>query len=184
MKPGGIGVPEKGQRETRGRSNQTTRETHNAGDGRGIFFPRTGTVSFWGTGPKCRMLQEGCSSCSEHSPMPLCHPWWGEKSSHTDITGSFLERVDRAESSKEPDPSGVSETIACPLSSPADDPSASSAISHLLPLLQSATFLLLHSMPTLTLYYCALQGTIRLKCLFLCICFVCIFWVKRIINLL
>ena len=47
-----------------------------------------------------------------------------KKSHHTDITGSFFRRVDRIESSKEPEPSGVSEIAACPLSSIADNPSA------------------------------------------------------------
>ena len=51
-----------------------------------------------------------------------------KKSCYPDTTGSFFKRVDRTESSKEPEPvpstSGVSEIAACPPSSTADHPSA------------------------------------------------------------
>ena len=51
-----------------------------------------------------------------------------KKSHHTDITGSFFRRVDRIESSKEPEPvpsaAGGSDIAACPPSCIADNPSA------------------------------------------------------------
>ena len=47
-------------------------------------------VSFWGTGPECKMVLEGCSSRSERNPVLLCH-LWEKKSCYPDITGSFFQ---------------------------------------------------------------------------------------------
>ena len=85
-------------------------------------------VSFWGIGPKRRMIQEGCSSHSECNSGLLCHLWWEKKEllprHHWVI---FFKRVDKIESIKEPEPvplaSDVSEISACP-PSVGDDPSA------------------------------------------------------------
>ena len=109
--------PEKGQRETRGRRNNwRTEEIRMAGKGKGIFFILGGTVSFWGTGPERRTVLEGCSSRSECNPALPCHLWREKRSYSPDIV--FFKRVDRFESSKEPEPvpstSGVSEIAACP----------------------------------------------------------------------
>ena len=97
---------------------------------------------------------------------------------------SRSKRVDRTESSKEPDPvpstSGVSETAACPPSLIADDPSA--LPSPTLFLFRSVTLLACSldatpCIPAVVLYYCIFQGTVRLKmflvCLFLCVLFIC-----------
>ena len=82
---------EKGWRETRGRrSNWRTEETHDAGNGLGVFFTWGGTGRFWGTGPSCRMVHEACSRRSESNPVLLCHLWWEKKSYYPDITGLFF----------------------------------------------------------------------------------------------
>ena len=81
----------------------------------------------------------------------------------------FFKRVDRIESSKEPEPvpstSGVSEAAACPPPPTTADPSA---LDHLPPPLpspvSSSSF---HSaspcVPAVILYYCTFQGTVTLK---------------------
>ena len=69
---------------------------------RGFSLRRT--VSFWGIGPERGMVHQGCSSCSEGNPVLLCHLWWEPKNYYPDITGHFFKRVDRTESSREPEP--------------------------------------------------------------------------------
>ena len=81
----------------------------------------------------------------------------------------FFKRVDRIESSKEPEPvpstTGVSEIAACPPSPIADNPSAlpsptfspSSSQLTLLACSPNAST----CMPAVVLYYCAFQGTIQ-----------------------
>ena len=83
---------------------EVTEEIHDAGNGKGILFIWGGTISVRGAGPKCRMLPEGCSICSECSPVPPCH-LWQEKTEllHRYHWIIFFKRVDRIESSKEPD---------------------------------------------------------------------------------
>ena len=68
--------PRKGLRETGGRSNWRAKEIHKSGNGEGVFFIWRGTVSYWGTGPECRTVQEGCSS---HSGCSKVHHLWWEK---------------------------------------------------------------------------------------------------------
>ena len=56
------------------------------GNGKGIFFILGGTVSFWGTGPKCRMERDGYSSWSECSPVysiSFCVIWDEKKRAAT-----------------------------------------------------------------------------------------------------
>ena len=66
--------------ETRGRRrNQRTKEIHDMGHSKGTFFIWGGTVSFWGTGPKCRTVCKGCSSHLECNPGLSCHLWSGKK---------------------------------------------------------------------------------------------------------
>ena len=78
--------------KTRGISNWRTREIHNAGNGKGIFFIWEGTASLWGIGPKCRMVHEGCSSCSECNPVLPCYLRQEKKRHCSDITDSFFSR--------------------------------------------------------------------------------------------
>ena len=49
-------------------------------------------LAFEPKGPKCRMVQKGCSSCSECHPVLPCHLWWKRQSFYPDITGSFFSR--------------------------------------------------------------------------------------------
>ena len=102
---------------------------------------------------------------------------------HTNLQVVNFHRCENARgSSKEPEPepatSGMNETAARPPSPIADDPSA--PLTHLLPLLQSAT-LLARSLdaspctPAVVMYYCTFQSnqTVRLKIFssFLCLLF-------------
>ena len=48
-------------------------------------------VSFWGTGPKLRMVHEGYSSHSECNPVLPSHLCWEKKSYYPGITGSFFQ---------------------------------------------------------------------------------------------
>lgn len=57
------------ERTKRGRSNWRTKEIHNMGNGKGIFFIWGGAVSFWGIGPKRRTVHEGCKMPSS---VPAC----------------------------------------------------------------------------------------------------------------
>ena len=83
---------------------------------------------------------------------------------------------------------GMSDIAACPPSPIADDPSALPSPTSF-PCLQSVTLLtcsLVASpwMPAVVLYYCTLQGTVRLEMfIFLCL-FLCVICVESIINLL
>ena len=106
---------------------------------------------------KPRMSRSKCKSSSDVAGMVLPRHHW--------IV--FFKRVDRIESSKEPEPvpstSGTSEIAACPPPPIADDPSA--LPSHLLSLLQSITLLACSldaspCMPAVVLYYCTFQGTV------------------------
>ena len=73
------------------------------------------------------MVHEGCSSMVA---IQCYHVIYDKKKRATTQTSQnqFFKRVDRIESSKEPEPvpsmSGVSEIAACPLFPIADDPSA------------------------------------------------------------
>ena len=87
MKPWWNWSPEKGRRETSGRSNWSTEEIHGTGNGKGIFFIWGGVVRFCGTGPKLRTTHKGCSSHSECSPLLLCHLWQDEKRAATSTSG-------------------------------------------------------------------------------------------------
>ena len=78
--------------------------------------------------PKHRMVHKGCSSCSECNPVLPCHYDETKRSTTQTSLDHFFKRVDRIESSKEPEPvpstSGMSEISACPPSPIVDDPSA------------------------------------------------------------
>ena len=69
---------EKMKRDER-KKNWRTKEMHDAGNGKGIFFIWKDTVSFWGTWPKRRMVHEGSSSHSECSPVLKGHLWREKK---------------------------------------------------------------------------------------------------------
>ena len=92
---------------------------------KGFSLLQEALLVFWGTGPKSRKEQEGCSSHSECSPVLLCH-LWQEKISH--ILDHFFKRVDRTEFSKETESvssgSGMSEIVAYTPSHVVDHPSA------------------------------------------------------------
>ena len=163
--------PRRGLRETRGRSNWRTKEIHKAGNGKGFFFIWRGTVSFWGTGPECRTVQEGCTSCSKCSKMLPQHLWWEKRATSQTSLDQFLKRAHITESSKEPravaSMSSISEIENCPPSPITDDPSAlsfptsSPYSSHSSCLLSQCQFLYA-SCYTILLYflrYC----TVRLK---------------------
>ena len=74
---------------------------------------RGGMISFWDSGPECKTVRELCSSCSEGNSVLLYHLWWEKKKELPPI-----KRIDRIESSTEPDPvpsaSGMSEIAVCP----------------------------------------------------------------------
>lgn len=80
----------------------------------------------------------------------------------------FFKRVDRIESSNEPEPvpstPSVSETAACPPSPAADNPSASPSSTPLLPLVGNPSCLssldASPCMPGVVLNYCTFQGTV------------------------
>ena len=122
------------------------------------------------------MVRECCSGCY---PALLGHLMMRERAATQSITGLFFffKRVDRTESSKEPEPvpstSGMSEIAGWPPFPIADDPSALSSPTPSLAL-QSVILLACSlnaslCMPAVVLYYYAFQGTVRLKmfCLFL-----------------
>ena len=107
----------------------------------------------------------------------------------------FFKRVDRIESSKEPEPgpstSGVSEIAPCPLSpiadnpsalpSPTSSPSSSQELSwpvHSMP--ASVCQLLYHTTVLFKVLYCKIKNVFFI----FCVCFLCIICVKSIINLL
>ena len=104
-RPDGTGGPAKGQRETRRRRSNRRPKIHNAGKGKGISFIWGGTVSVWGMGPECWTMYEGCSSCSQNATQ-CYHEIYEEKRWAMTQTSldRFFKRVDRTESSKEPEP--------------------------------------------------------------------------------
>lgn len=91
---------EKGQRETRGRSNRRPK-IHNAGKGKGIFFIWEALLVFeaWDLNVE---QYEGRSSCSQNA-MQCYHEIYEEKRWAMTQTSldRFFKRVDRTESSKE-----------------------------------------------------------------------------------
>ena len=155
---------------------------HNAGNDKGFFFIWGGTVSFGGTGPKRRMVHEVAAI---QNVVQCYRVIYDEKkgASIQTLLDHFFKRVDKVESSEEPEPvpsaSGISELAACPLS-PLCWQSFSSAISHLLSLLQSVTLLScsLDASPCMlvvVLYYCMFWDTVRLKMFILCAYFYVLF---------
>ena len=83
-------------KETRGRRrrNQGTKEVHDMGHGKGTFFIWGGTVSSWGTGPKCRTVRKGCSSHLECTPGLLRHLWPEKRAATQTSLDRFFKRVD------------------------------------------------------------------------------------------
>ena len=157
------------QRKDKGRQEEeeVTEEIHDTGNGKGIFFIWGGTVSFWGTGHEHRMVHKCCSSHSECNPVLPCHLWRKNRATTQTSLDRFFKRVDRTESSKEPElvpsMSGMSEIAACPVSYCWG--SFSSTISHLPSLFWSVTLLACSldasaCMPVVVLYYCTFQGAV------------------------
>ena len=91
-RPGGIGVPEKEWRETRGRSNRITKGIYASGNCKGIFF-------VWGhKGPKHMVAAavQNAIQCYHYrcylwQVTIQCYLWQVTKSYFLDITGSFFQ---------------------------------------------------------------------------------------------
>ena len=76
------------------RSNWRTKETHAAGNGKGIFFMWGGTISYWGQDLNIEQYTKGCNNHSECNPVLWCH-LWGEKKRATNQTLAWPEEPDR-----------------------------------------------------------------------------------------
>ena len=146
------------------------------------------------------MVHKGCSSHSKRNPVLLCHLWREKRSYYpmiaTTITASFFKRVDRIESSKEPNlchqcQAWVKLQLALRLLL-----LTILQLYHLPPLLpppvSNSSCLFTRCQPLYTscctvLLYFSRYWTVRLKMFslfFVFVCFLCIICVKSIINLL
>ena len=179
-------------RETRRkRNNWRTEEIHDAGNGKGIFFEEAPLVSE-AQDPNVEQYTK-VAAAVQNAIQCYC-VIYDEKKRATAQTSldRFFKRVDRIESSKEPEPvpstSGMSETAACPPSPVADDPSALPSPTVLPPPVSNSSCLFTQCQPlyanccTVLLYF-SRYCTVRLKCFTFCVCFLCIICVKSIINL-
>ena len=126
-RPDGIGGPGKEWRETRGRRyNWRSEVIHHAGNGKGIFFTWEGTVSFEVQGSNVESYTKVAAAVQ--NAVQCFHVIYGEKNrAATQMSlACFFKKVDRIESSKEPEPvpssSGMSEVAACSPSPIADNP--------------------------------------------------------------
>ena len=114
---------------TRGRrSNRRTEEIHDAGNGKGILFIWEALLVFEARDPNVEQYMKVVTAI-QNAVQCYC-VIYDEKKRATIQTSldRFFNRVDRIESSKEPEPvpstSDESEIAACPPSPTADDPSA------------------------------------------------------------
>ena len=135
-------------------------EIHHAGNGKEIFFIWGGTVSFWDIEPECRMVHELATAIQNaiHCYLLPCHLWWEKRPTIQISLGHFFKKVDRIESSKEPDrtcviKSGMSGIAAYPPSPVSYSPSALPSPTALF---QLVTRLPVHLMPAPVcwLFYC------------------------------
>ena len=67
-----------------------TKENHDTGNGKGLFFIWGSTVSFWSTDPKYTTGQEGCSSHSEWNSVLPRHLWWEQRATTQASLDGFL----------------------------------------------------------------------------------------------
>ena len=107
------GKDEEGQEEEVA---EKLKRLHNAGNDKGFFFIWGGTVSFGGTGPKRRMVHEVAAIQN----VVQCYRVIYDKKKGASIQtllDHFFKRVDKVESSEEPEPvpsTSMSEIAACP----------------------------------------------------------------------
>ena len=128
------------------------------------------TVSFWGIGPECRTLHEGCSI---QNATQWHHVIYGKKKRATTQTplDCFFKRVDRTESSKEAEPmlssALVSELAACPQPPIAEGPSALPSPTPPPPVSDPSCIFTQRSpcVPSVTLYF-SKSCTVRFKLLY------------------
>ena len=171
--------------EKRQEEEKRTKESLNTEHGEGAFLIWRGTVSFWGPGPKCRMVHEGCRSCSECNPV---WPWWAEKKSYyPDITGLFFQegRTNWIQQGTRTCAINVRHEWNCSLLSFSYCwRSFSSTISHLLSFLQSVALLACspdgspfyasHCTVLLKVLYCKIKNVLFIFYVYFFLCIVCI----------